>query len=120
MDDSFVTVRAGQQNNGTLAIEHIFSKTTTTAQEALSRAAILFNDGSPISGTESRRTATATSNGSFIANEQIVSPGIALPPFLELPNEAIPPIVMAIPEPETYALMGLGFAALYCRKWLKK
>ncbi|WP_027469089.1 PEP-CTERM sorting domain-containing protein [Deefgea rivuli] len=119
MDDSFVAVRAGQQRNGTLAIEQIFSHTTTSAQDALARAALTFNDGSPLSGTR-QRGAIATFSASAERSEPSSIPGISLPVILPNIGGSIPPITPAVPEPETYALMALGLGALYFRKRAKK
>jgi hypothetical protein len=111
--DAFTAVHAGQQRNGTLAIEQLFTRTTTSAQDALSPASITFNDGAAIEG--SRPTAAAPSTFSALTLPDVQLPSSINPPLRPI-TPVVPPLIAAVPEPETYALLALGLSAVYFRR----
>lgn len=107
MDTPSVSVLAGQQRNGTVAIEQLFSHTTTSAQDALSHSPIALNHESSFGGTQQRAGLSAFN---IATAEQLPS---KMPPLPSEQRPLIPPIVAAVPEPASYALMALGLLALF-------
>jgi hypothetical protein len=99
VDAPVVSVRAGQQQNGNLAIEKLTTNTTTSAQDSLASTSATTSDsifgGSPQRGAPSSFQSLAVDEG--------ISP--ITPPVV---NPVTPPV----PEPETYALMAIGLSGL--------
>ncbi|WP_297572293.1 PEP-CTERM sorting domain-containing protein [uncultured Deefgea sp.] len=84
-----ISVLPGEQQNGYAAIESLFTNTTRSAQDALSGSLVSFFDSPAVAGASERSAAPAA----FSAQ-----------------SDSTP--IPAVPEPETYALMGIGLCAL--------
>ncbi|QZA82017.1 PEP-CTERM sorting domain-containing protein [Deefgea piscis] len=89
IDSPSISVLSGEQQNGYAAIESLFTNNTMSAQDALSGSLVSFVDSPAFAGAPERR---ATPSDFSVLNDSAPTP--------------------PIPEPETYALMGIGLCAL--------
>ncbi|MBM5572337.1 MULTISPECIES: PEP-CTERM sorting domain-containing protein [Deefgea] len=110
VDEPFVAVRAGQQDNGHVAIEQLFTNNTTSAQDSLTSTNIPLVDSPSFGGTNLR--SAPSSFTSFAADTPPAPPSIVLPPVTPPINPPVDPVTPPVPEPETYALMAIGLSGL--------
>ncbi len=89
IDSPSISVLPGEQQNGYAAIESLFTNNTMSAQDALSDSLVSFTDSPAFAAAPERRAAPAA---------------------FAVQNDSAP--IPAIPEPETYALMGIGLSVL--------
>ncbi len=99
VDAPVVSVLAGPQDNGNVAIEQLFTDTTTSAQDSLTRSDVPFSSSQFFGGSEQPSVPAAFAELTDVS--------------VEPPTNILPPtVVPAIPEPETYALMAIGLSGL--------
>ena len=103
INEPSLTVRAGEQKNGHLAIEQLFTNNTTSAQESLAGSVVPFTTSADFGGSSQRGAP-----GAFNSLAEIPLPPATIP----LPTNPLPPVLPPVPEPETYALMAIGLSGL--------
>lgn len=113
VDSPVVSVRQGEQDNGNIAIEQLFTNNTTSAQDSLAGSIVSFARSSSFGGTPVRGAPTAFASLSDVSSPQINPPIGLLPNPVNPPGGIKPnPVIPAVPEPETYAMMGIGLMGL--------
>jgi hypothetical protein len=118
VDDPVVRVLGGEQRNGTVAIENLETRVTIGAGESL-LPTIVATAERDFSGAGPSFSAGVSSSSVLLQVLNPVSDGKAsvlnhIAPMTNSPKS--PAVVTPVPEPETYALMGLGLAALILRR----
>nr|WP_314900901.1 PEP-CTERM sorting domain-containing protein [uncultured Deefgea sp.] len=105
VDTPVVSVRAGKQDNGTVGVEQLFTNNTRSAQDSLSGSVVPFSRSSGFSGSGPRSAPAAFAS---LPETPIIPPTTIIPPANILPS----PVIPAVPEPDTYALMAIGLSGL--------